>query len=125
MNSTRVTELFKDCLFKEGEPTDNYVPVEGITVKMGFHPERLSSHKEELKNMIDELHPNFTEGGGWTFLNLCEDRHGNQWASTHQVMQEFYLMCAGNELAKFALPREVWGSMPGGMPYVVFNKEGV
>jgi len=131
MNADKVHKMFLDCLFQEAElvssPTNppEHVAVEGITRKIGFHPGRLASYKEKLQGMIDELHPNYTVGGGWTFLNLCQDKNGEQWTSFHSVMDEFCCLCIGNGLCKFVLPREMWSSLPGGMPYVVFNKEGV
>src|SRR4030042_2298665 len=76
----RVNAIFMDCLFKEGEDTSKPIKVEGIVRNIGFHPERLESHKAEIAAMLDELPDEFKEsgGGGMSFLNACNDKHGNQ-----------------------------------------------
>jgi hypothetical protein len=68
--------------------------------------------------MLAELPDNFHEkkGGGWTFLNGCMDRHGNQWGEQINV-DELVMLGQGLGLAKYQLPREMWSVFPGGMPY--------
>lgn len=127
LNSDDVHNHFMDCLFDDEEPRDKYVPVEGITVNIAFHPERLESKRSFIKACVAELNADFTEGGGMTFLNLCEDKNGNQWTSFHRVMEELVLMSIGLNEAHFCLPKDMWSVLPGGMPYVCFKprEEGV
>lgn len=70
--------------------------------------------------MCEQLPESFHEskGGGWSFLNMCEDKGGNQWSGTHKTMEQ--LLCLGMAMnkMKILLPREVWKIFPGGMPYV-------
>ena len=115
----RVNAIFMDCLFKDGEDTSNHVKAEGITKNVGFHPDRLESHKAEIEAMLDELPEQFKEsvGGGWSFLNACNDKHGNQWTGFHQRMEQLFQLGIGIGKVKCQLPREIWSVLPGGVPY--------
>jgi hypothetical protein len=119
LNAEQVQTIFLDCLFRDGEDTSNHVAVEGITTNVGFNPDRLTIHKPEIKAMLAELPDSFkvSGGGGMSFLNACEDRHGNQWTGMHQRMEQLFQLGLGVGAVKLLLPREVWGVLPGGMPY--------
>lgn len=119
----RVHAIFRDCLFKEGEDTSKHVKAEGITTNVGFHPERLNGHKAEIEAMLDELADDFKKsgGGGMSFLNACNDKHGNQWTGLHQRMEQLFQLGIGVGKAELLLPREMWGALPDGMPYYVVN----
>ena len=115
----RVNAIFMDCLFKDGEDTSKHIKAEGITRHVGFHPERLESHKAEITAMLEELPDEFKEsgGGGMSFLNACNDKHGNQWTGLHQRMEQLFQLGIGVSKVKCLMPREMWGALPGGMPY--------
>jgi hypothetical protein len=123
-----VNELFMDCLYEEKDlPEDKSTPkdavlAEGLTLNVGFHPEKLKSHRQEIIEVIKEMPDAFIKGkgGGHTFLNLCEDRNGNLWAQ-HQTMEELVLLAIASELGGYCLPRETWSTLPGGVPYVWFS----
>jgi hypothetical protein len=128
--SQQVRDILMDCLFRDEELTDGQPPegsvviVEGLTQKFGFHKERLESHRIEvielLDEMPDEFHTQKLEGkGGWSFLNLCNDRYGNQWGE-HRNMEELLCLGIGLGLAHYCLPREAWSVLPAGMPYIAF-----
>ena len=121
LNPSKVENVFLDCLFKEGEDKSNHVEAQGIMTNVGFHPKRLESHKAEIEEMLNELPSEFQQsgGGGWSFLNACNDKHGNQWTGLHQIMEQLVLLGIGLGKVKFQLPREVWSALPGGMPYFV------
>jgi len=123
IDSQRVEEIFKDCLFKEGENTEKHIKAEGITSTVGFHPERLENHKQEIITMLGELPDAFHEGkgGGWSFLNACQDKNGRQWTDLHQRMEQLFQLGIGLGKAKFQMPREMWKVLPGGMPYICIN----
>ncbi len=116
-----VNAIFMDCLFKEGEDTSKYIKAEGIVTNVGFHPERLKSHKAEIVTMLDELPDEFKEsgGGGMSFLNACNDKHGNQWTSLYQRMEQLFQLGIGIGKVKCLVPRKMWNILPGGMPYYV------
>jgi hypothetical protein len=132
LDSKRVHEVLLDCLYKPeemdgerpaaGQP--EFVVAEGIMNNFGFHPHRLAKHETEIASWVDELEDSFIEGkgGGWSFLNLCMDRHGNHWAE-HPTMGELVALELAVGRANYCLPREMWNIMPGGMPYIVFRRE--
>lgn len=117
----RVNEIFFDCLFKEGENTNKHIKAEGILQSVGFHPERIESHKIEIETMLDELSDDFKEsgGGGASFLLACNDRHNNQWTGLHERMEQLFQLGMGVGRVKCLMPREMWQLLPGGMPYYV------
>lgn len=121
LNPEKVNAIFVDCLFKGGEDTNRHVKAEDIVRNVGFHPERLESHKAEIAAMLDELPDEFKEsgGGGMSFLNACNDKHGNQWTGLHQRMEQLFQLGIGVGKVKSLMPREMWGALPGGMPYYV------
>jgi hypothetical protein len=113
-----VEAIVRYCLFKEGEDTTGNVAVEGVIMNIGFHPGRLAEKGEEIRDLLMELPDNFRlkEGSGWSFLNACEDRHGNHWGEHVNVDA---LLCLGlaSGYAKYLMPRKVWPMFPAGMPY--------
>ena len=125
LTSEKVEEIFLDCLFKEheiieGKPSLEPVEVKGVVNNFGFHPKRLAIHKDQITELLQELPPEFFQdsGGGWTFLNACVDKHGNQWGE-HQNIEQLFCLGIGLGMVKYQLPREMWAVLPGGMPYVV------
>jgi len=123
LSADNVTEIFNDCLFKEGESTDNFVQAEGITNMVGFHPERLEGHREDIKDMLSDLPDDFkvSKGGGMSFLNACDTKDGKQWTGYHQVMEQLFLLGLVIGEVKYLAPRELWEVFPGGMPYYVIK----
>ena len=120
LDPERVNAIFMDCLFRDGEDTSKHIKAEGI-VSVEFHPERLQSHKAEIEAMLDELPDEFKKsgGGGWSFLNACNDKHGNQWTGLHQRMEQLFQLGVGINKVQYQMPREMWSVLPGGMPYLV------
>lgn len=119
LSSETVETIFKDCLFKKGEDTSKHIKAEGIMTNVGFHPERLESNRAKIEAMLDELSDEFKEsgGGGMSFLNACNDKHGNQWTSLHQSMEQLFQLGIGIGKVKCLMPRNMWNTLPGGMPY--------
>lgn len=109
--------LFKDDEITDGKPPANAVIVDGLVNKFAFHPERVAAAKKEIDVLLNELPDNFhlSKGGGWSFLNAFEDKHGNHWGE-HRDMET--LICLGIAVGSAAwLGREVMISLPGGVPY--------
>lgn len=120
LTSEAVSKLFAECLFKEEEDKTNFIAAEGITVKVGFHPGRIQENKEKIKELLMELPEEFMEdgeSGGMSFLAACEDKNGHQWTGLHSIMQELFLLGIASGQAKELLPRDLWVSLPGGVPY--------
>ena len=114
----RVNAIIKDCLNGKEEGA---LIIEGLVRKFGFSPAKISEHKEEIRALLNEMPDNFHagKGGGWSFLNLCMDKAGNQWGE--QLDMEA-LVCLG-----IAAGMATWGLrmmqefLPGGVPYVTFD----
>lgn len=53
--------LIEEELDKDGNPKIEIIDAEGIVRKFGFHPERLESYREEVKNILNELPDKFHE----------------------------------------------------------------
>ena len=117
--ASQVSLAFMKCLFREGEDTTNNVRVEGITNIFHLHPKRLEEQRELVKACLAELPPIFKEG--YSFLKLCENKHGDHWTGMHKTCQELVVMAVGLNLMSYCLPREVWPALPGGVPYVIVN----
>lgn len=98
---------------------------EGIGARFHFHPERLGRRAAEIRALLRELPDEFQlrGGGGWSFLNACQDRHGTLWTGSHSHVE--VLLCLGVAIgaARWMMPRDLWPSLPGGMPYVVVIAE--
>jgi len=128
INPQEVGDTFKVCLFQQEEvangkpkPEHEAIFVEGVTMKVGFHKERVNKRKEKIIGFLKELPEEFSKGGGWSFLNLCNDKDGKQWTGMHEVMQE--LVCLGIAIGKmkYTMPKDTWAALPGGMPYVTVS----
>lgn len=126
-----VDALFRSCLFEEkelvnGEPPADLPPVyvTGIVLNVGFHPKRLEEARENVKNLIAQIvRDEFfkSKGAGWSFMCLCEDRQGSQWANQHRTAEQLLLMAIGLEEAGYCAPKEMWVMFPGSVPYVWFK----
>jgi len=119
LNPQKVHTIFTSCLFTDGENAEDHVAVEGITMNVGFHPGRLQAQKPKIEEMLGELPSSFQQeiGGGMSFLGACNDKYDNLWTGSHQTMQELFLLGMGIGRVVCILPRELWTSLPGGMPY--------
>ena len=124
-----VREIMENSLYTAEEaatfnstPPGDAILVEGITRKFGFHPKRLLANEEAIVACVMDMQDNFfaDKGGGWSFLQMCMDKHGDQWAE-HPTMEELIVLAMGLGLAKWCLPKEMWAALPGNMPYVMFD----
>lgn len=121
LTTKNVFTIFTKCFSKEHENVNNLIMVEGINIKAKFNIERLKEHTPMIIKMLDELPNQFkaNKGGGWSFLNMCNDKNGRLWSGYHPTMDQ--LICLGNAIGKlkFNIPRNSWHKLPGGMPYIV------
>ncbi len=122
----RLEAVFMDCLFRNKAEAKTFEPVlsSGIAVNVGFHPERLASHAETIKALIKEVvKEDFYEdaGGGYSFLHLPFDKDDEQWGEQRNA-EQLFLLAQALKLASFCVPKEMWSMLPGGMPYVVFER---
>ena len=123
-----VHEIFLDCLYKDGEPHDDAIVVDGIVSRFGLNPDRLAKHAPKVRDVLLEMpmqfHPTADGGGdGWSFLQLCVDKNGEQWAE-HPTMEQLICLGIALKMVRYLLPREVWEALPGGVPYIAINVNG-
>lgn len=127
LTAERVHEIAKACFYTDAElPDRNVVPdgavlVEGILHTYGFHPGRLEGYRVEIAAMLAELPLPFQPvpeggGGGWTFLNACEDKDGRLWGQ-HFDMEMLFCLGIATGQAQWMMKTMV-DVLPGGMPYV-------
>jgi hypothetical protein len=125
-NAGRIKEIIMDCLHTQEElqmypPStvpEGCIVVHSVILHIGFHPQRLESHRAEVKAMLLELPDPFmrSKGGGWSFLNACNDKEGKQWGE-HRDIDGLLALGVGLGYVKFLMPRGMWGAFPGGVPY--------
>ena len=120
-----VDKIMKGCLFRDGEPQDHHVEVRGIRATFRYHPVRLFMHTPDIVALLEELPKEFQAGGGggWSFLNACQDKHGRQWTDLHQTMEALLALGIAAGKARWCLRRDMWDALPGGMPYVVVDTQ--
>jgi hypothetical protein len=118
LTADNVFEVFKDCLFQDGEDTSTAVIVEGIMSKFGFHPERLQKNEGKIRAMLECLPDEFQsgKGGGMSFLNACMTKDGEQWGE-HPSMEQLLVLGLATKQVAMLMPRDMWNILPGGMPY--------
>lgn len=116
LTAERVEELFRQCL--AASPTEGTI-VQGVINTAAFQPEAIENHREEIGALLAELPDPFQEngGGGWSFLNACDDKHGNQWTGFHQTMEHLFMLGLASGQVTELLPRELWSALPEEMPY--------
>jgi len=127
IDTKRLDEIFCDCLLTEkengenGDPLVKVVKVEAIINNFVFHSERVKKYTDEIVSFLDELPDKFKSsiGGGWSFVNACMDKHGNQWGE-HRNMEQLFALGIAIGKAKFMIPRRMWSIFPGGVPYVAY-----
>lgn len=136
LTSANVHEVFVSCLFKPEEVPTNELPLEGvlahgITINVGFHPERLKARFEDIKSLLSSLPPGFMKGennaneenGGWSFIYLVNDKEERQWGEQANA-QELLLLGLASNLIKYAAERTLWHIFPGNVPYLVVDLTG-
>jgi hypothetical protein len=117
-----VEETFETCYSPTGE-----VEVDGIrSLGVRFDKTLLADHAELIAFLLGELPDEFkaSGGGGWSFLNACNDRHGRLWTGLHSTMDKLFMLGMGVGLVECQLPRDMWVVLPGGMPYYLVKDVG-
>lgn len=126
LSAENVNNVFANCLFTEEETQDvalisRALVVEGVHLKVGYHPNRIQQNRENIISMLNCLPNSFKPegGGGMSFLNMMEDKDDKQWTGLHQEMDKLVTLGLATQKLSFLMPREMWKVLPGGMPYVV------
>jgi len=125
--AARLHEIFSYALFRDSElngggPPPEAIEVEGVVQRFGFHGGRLMEKHGAIRAILREVVTDDFLGteGGYSFLALCNDRDGQQWAE-HPTMEKLVVLALGLGWAIPLLPRKMWPHLPGGVPYYRFN----
>lgn len=116
-----VEDLFLECLWGDEENTEGAKLIEGVMMKVGFHPEKLEENKEKIVELLDQCHPNFkTSSGsqGWSFLQFTLNKDDEVWTGEHRMCDLLICLGMGIDKVAFNLPRDYWKVLPGGVPYL-------
>lgn len=117
LSSKNVEDIVRDSLCHTVE--SDGITIDGVVGTYKFNSDKLESHRTEIESMLSQLPNEFKKsgGGGWSFLNACDDKNGKQWTSFHQTMEQLFCLGMGINKVECQLPKEMWELMPGGMPY--------
>jgi hypothetical protein len=126
LSAANVKDVLLDCMFKKGEDASHYIKASGILHDYGFHPNRLDANKWKVRELLSQLPTSFMcdKGGGASFLDACMTNEDNQWGQHPDIE---YLVCLGIalRLVIYCMDRQLWSSMPGGVPYFTVYLDGV
>lgn len=124
LTSANIKAVIHDCLFKDEEVPDRdnppeHVKAEGVMMRVAFHPERLESHREDVRSMLSQLSDDFMhdKGGGMSLMNMVANKDGELYGEQRDA-DALFMLGSALGLAKFTMPREMWRILPGSMPYI-------
>lgn len=130
LTAANVTATMMDCLFKGDEVQPGVIPegtilIEGIVSKYGFDPEGIKRNAGKIGELLDQLPDVFKEGGGggMSFLQACCRSDGRQWTGLHRDMEALFVLGEAAGRVVCLMPREMWGALPGGMPYYLVKAQ--
>lgn len=135
LTADRVEEVYAACLYTDAETAgwdgtaetlpEGAIVTDGVINQTGFHPGRIEEHRTEIAAMLAELPRGFRKdaGGGWSFLNGCMREDGEQWTGMHRTQDMLFQLGMAIGVVSYVLPRNLWPSLPGGMPYLVLDLE--
>lgn len=120
-----VTPKFMESRLLEDKPK-NVLIVMGSVFTAAFDKVRLKAAREDIIELWDQLLPHFRfdhESKGASFLDMCVNADREQWGE-HPNMESLLLLGIGLGIVRYCFSaRNMWQALPGGMPYVVYNKE--
>lgn len=123
LTAENVNEVFMKCLFEKGEDSTDAIIVQGVQLNVGFNPNKISENKNSIQEFLSQLPAEFNQltGGGWSFLNACNNREGNQWTDFHTSIDQLLCLGLAADLIAYNAPRSLWNIFPGGMPYFMIK----
>ena len=119
LTENNVETIFEQCSVRGMSD----VNVDGILHSFVFSKEILEEKSEDIFSMLKFLPEEFlrSSDGGWSFLNACDDKNGNQWTGLHLTMEKLFALGMAIDRVKILLPKEFWPALLGGMPYLVIE----
>lgn len=98
------------------------IPVRGIARNFMFDAEKIEKNREDIASLLSHTDPGFHKdtGGGATFMRLSVDKSEKIWGS-QQTAEVLMCLAIAARYGSYCMPRDLWGALPGGVPYVVFD----
>lgn len=123
LTAANVMQVASHCL--AGEDGPDRIVLAGVVRAFAFDRSRLEERRADIEAMLAELPMQFhaAGGGGWSFLNACETAAGEHWGE-HTDMEGLFALGMAIGRVKTLMPRELWSSLPGGVPYYVIDLDG-
>lgn len=111
LTAEAVEKLVKEC-------AGDTVEAAGIVHKFSFNKAKIEENKTKIRDLLADLPEPFhtSKGGGWSFLNGCQDREGNQWTGLHLTVEQLVCLGIAAGLARW-LMQDMADILPGGVPY--------
>lgn len=121
----RIYEICNDALIKPHELLNGNTPayaivVNAINICYAFHPSRLEHHRAYVTEMMQSLHYKDFKSTGMSILGLYGDKNEIVWAEDIDI-ENLCALAIGLELAEWTFPRDTWGILPAGKPYITFK----
>lgn len=123
LTAENVRHIFNECL-QGSDETGNVIPVHAVQGRADFNADRIKAREGDINDMLHQLPDLFHvgSGDGWSFLNMCIDNNGNQWADMHTTCDMLVALGIAIGSVEFTIKqRDLWRAMPGGMPYITIN----
>lgn len=106
LTSKNVSNIFHDCLFRDGEDHSNMVVIKGIIKDIHFNAKKISLHKEKITTLCNQLYianpENKHKIGGHNYVNMCKRNDGKCWSDFQEEM--VYLLLLGISIGKMDIP---------------------
>lgn len=115
-------ETDKDEHVQKGLSEGRYIHINGVIQNFILRKDKLKEHEEQIREFLSEMSDEYfmDKGKGWTFLNMCLDRHGRQWGE-HVHMEMLVVLGIGIGCVHYILERGFWFILPGSMPYIAID----
>lgn len=112
-------QAFSECIFQHGNANDDFIIVEGVFGNFIFNCQHLEEHRNLITSLIAELpcNPQIT----FTICDIRTNRQGFTWTNDLVVCDCLVAMAIGLNLMFYSLPKNMWHSLPRGLPYILLN----
>lgn len=130
LTTENVDRIFSDCMFRSHEESEECAKeglqvfvhsIQNHNVKVGFHPDRIEQHREEIRDMLSMLPDSFFsgKGDGASFLQACQTKSGDLWTGFQIEAEKLCLLgLASRQMKMCVSDPEAWCLLPGGVPYL-------
>lgn len=122
LTQQNVSHILAKCIHTEKAPYASCltIKVEGIYQDFVLNKGALAAERQHIEDMLNELPKGFKQG--WSFGEMYRTEDGRQWAYKIRDMEALMVLGVAIGWLKYPVPKNLWWSLPGGMPYVVLSK---